>query len=81
MIKVSIPIIRDSWNSYPQDELEFIINKETVTIKLRDNSEDRIISVNREDFSLISEFLANMPVNESLQRTAYSRSKRSLVRL
>jgi hypothetical protein len=49
-MKISLDLIRDSFNSHPQDSLEFVIRDEFVSITVDDNGKDRELVVDRSDF-------------------------------
>jgi hypothetical protein len=54
-MRVSLPIDRDSDNSYPSAELEIDIYDDTVAIRISDA--DRVIAVRREDFEQVARLL------------------------
>ena len=54
-MKISIPVLEDTWNSSPMDELEFIIGEAYVTICIKDENE-RQIAVNKEEFAKVARF-------------------------
>jgi len=56
-MKVSLRIIRDSWNSYPKDELEFTITDELVHIEIAAEEGVRSISISRDEFVELLKFL------------------------
>lgn len=49
-MKVSLQLIRDSFNSHPQDSLEFEVFGDTVTITVDDNNQEREMTVDRAEF-------------------------------
>lgn len=57
-MKVSLPVVRDSDNSYPKDQLVFEIGDEMVTIYL-DDLKARQISVSRDLFEKLLIMVVN----------------------
>lgn len=53
MIAIEIPIRSDSHNSYPRDNLKFLIGKDKVTIHL----EGRDIGFDIDDFEMVAQLI------------------------
>jgi hypothetical protein len=53
-MKVSIKIVKDTWNSFPTGEMDFYIEDDLVILKLSDSSESgREIAIKKEEFRML----------------------------
>jgi len=53
-MKVSIKIVKDTWNSFPTGKMEFDIEDDLITLRLNDSSNiGREISIKKEDFRML----------------------------
>lgn len=58
-MKITMPIEHDSWNSFPQEELEFDIADDFVTIRIKGERE-REIAILAKNFVLVAKILATL---------------------
>lgn len=49
-MKIALKLTSDSFNTYPQDSLEFVIGDGSVIITLENDDKPRVISVDKQDF-------------------------------
>ena len=50
-MKVTLSVIQDSWNSYPHDQIEFIVGPKLVQINMvMTGADDRELLFDREEF-------------------------------
>jgi len=56
-IKASIPLIRDSFNTYPSDNLDFAIYDETIEITLSCDHQERVLEFSRGEFVKLLKFI------------------------